>query len=117
MTRESERGEPARRVEVVGRKRERAAKHTVRLDVVRRVAGFPGALLVGKPEQVEPAHVVGPCAQARLELQDESLRVAGGEARRQPRGCVRLSRGRAAAGVHAAEEEGGGGNCRRRPCD
>ncbi len=80
VARERERGKSACRVEIVRREAYGTREHAVRLDVVGRVAGLPGPLLVGETEQVEPTHVLRAAAQAGLQLRDERLRVAGREA-------------------------------------
>src|SRR5258707_15539467 len=79
MTREREGREAARGMEIVRGQPCGALEHAVRLDVVRRVAGLAGPLLVRESEQVEAAHVLRAAAQARLQLQDERLGISRGE--------------------------------------
>ena len=118
MARECERREAARSVEVLRRERERPPQHALRLAVVGRVARLAGPLLVGEPEQVEAAHVVGPSPQAGLQLRDERDGVAGGEPGRQCRFGTRPGSDPGRVGARqAAQEEGGGGDRRRRRPD
>ena len=118
VARESERGETARCLEIAGCERERAVQHAVGLDVVGRIAGLAGALLVREPKQVEAANAVRPRAQARLKRGHERLRVSCCEACGElGRAALRDRRRAGTLGGQAAEEEGGGGDCRRRPRD
>ena len=119
VARESERAEAARRDQVVRRQRKRAAQHAIRLRVVGGVAGFPRALLVGQPEQIEAVDIAWLRPKRVLQLKHERGRVRGES------GCEPIIRhGRAGGdggGVrtveNAAEEESDGGEHRHRRSD
>jgi hypothetical protein len=79
VPRERERPEPGRRLGVRLVERERPAQRALGARIEAWVGGFPGALLVGEPEQDVPAGV-RPAPQLRLEPCDE----VHGVTRREP---------------------------------
>ena len=113
MARKRERAESGRGQEIVRRVVQGTPENTVGLRVVGRVAGLPRALLVRKSEQPEPTRVARVLADLLLQPRKQGgVRLS--ECRSERPGS-RPSRG--APVQHAAEQEGGGGQDRRRSCD
>src|SRR5579864_9733996 len=120
MPRKLERSKSADGEEVVGCQPQSEPQNSVRLRVVRGIAGLPRSLLIREAEQVEPVDVARLRTQRSLQLLDQGGRVRG-ESRREPvtlRGGDRRHGGaRACPAKHASEEEGDGGEGRRRRSD
>ena len=117
VSRERERGEPARRDEIVGSEAECPPQHALRLPVPRGIAGLAGPLLVRKAEQPEPVDVSRCRPQRGLELQDETGGIGGREVGGEGLARGGPGRGRRAPTEESAEQEDGGGDARRRPCN
>ena len=121
MSCERKLAEADRREQIAPIERDGAMQDSVRLCVVRRVAGLSRTLQVREPECRVRLDVVPVRPHLRLQAGDERGGVAGGEASLQLLGNGLRSRRRGNCGRPSAEdsaEEGdGGGECRHRPCD